>query len=141
MATKKKAEGGAYALFQTDKEQEVNGIILDYPGFSIKIARAGGANKRYTKVLAKRAKPLRRSIEADLLDPDQADALLIGVFAETVVLDWTGVTDAEGKELPCTKSNIVKVLTDLPDLFADIREQANKASLFRAIEREEAAGN
>ena len=51
------------------------------------------------------------------------------------------VTDREGNELPCTKDNVIKVFTDLPDLFDDVLEQSRKASLFKETILESEAKN
>jgi len=63
------------------------------------------------------------------------------VYAETVLLGWTGVADENGTPLPFTKENCVKLLTDLPDLFRDIQEQAQRVANFRAADLEADAKN
>ena len=136
-----------YDTFETDKSAERDGIVLDY-GFNskkqplqIRIARAGGSNVRFSKALELKTRPYKRAIANDSLDPQVAEKLMIEVYADTVVLGWTGVEDREGNALEFNRENVVKVLTDLPDLFADIQQQSQKAALFRAKLREDDAGN
>jgi len=123
---------GAYELFETNKELETEGLVLDYGDFSIRIARAGGANKRFTKAMVRRTKPFRRAIDTETIDQENATDILRAVYAETVVLGWEGVTDREGVDLEFSFQNIMQLFRDLPDLFIDVQEQANKASLFHA---------
>ena len=133
---------GIYDKFKTNKAAEQEGIILDYgDGQTIKIARAGGSNIRFEK--AAQAKMRKFSLQAkhDLLEPVQMRTIFREVLAETVVLGWTGFTDEEGKPLSFSKENVVKVFTDLPDLFDDVLEQSRKASLFKENILEDEAKN
>jgi hypothetical protein len=52
-----------------------------------------------------------------------------------------GIEAADGSILPYTNENVVATLQALPDLFADIREQAGKVGLFRKAGQEEDAKN
>lgn len=127
-----------YAQFKTDKSIENDGVILEY-GFNskkkpieIRIARAGGANVRYSKLLESKIKPYRRQIQNDTLDNDVADKITKEVYAQAVVLGWSGVEDENNVEMEFNVANCVKLFTDLPDLWRDIQEQATKVALFRA---------
>lgn len=140
---------GLYSTFKTNEQFETEGVWLEY-GFldddeskpiRIKIARAGGQNKAFTKALEKATKPHRKALQAGMLDDKIADRLYKDVFAATVVLDWMNVTDPDGNELVFTKENVLKVFSDLPDLFMDLREQASNVSLFRDEIRENDLGN
>lgn len=136
-----------YNTFETNKDLERDGIVLDY-GFNskdepiqIRIARAGGANTKFAKVLEQKMKPYKRAIANDTMDNKVAEKLLIEAYADAVILSWTGVEDREGNFLEFTRDNVVKVLTDLPDLFMDIQAQSQKSALFRAELREVEQGN
>lgn len=130
-----------YTQFATDTSLETDGVILDYGDYQIRIARAGGANKRFGKVLEAKQKPYRRQIQNETLDEEIAKRLLAEAYAEAVILGWSNITGPDGQPMAFSKPNCVRLLTDLPDLFADIREQSAKVALFRREEIEEAAGN
>lgn len=136
-----------YNIFETDKGLERDGVVLDY-GFNsknqpvrIRIARAGGANVKFAKVLEQKMKPYKRAIANDTMDNKVAEKLLIEAYADAVILGWEGVEDRDGNPLDFTRENVIKVLTDLPDLFLDIQQQSQKAALFRAELREAEQGN
>lgn len=136
-----------YKTFETNKDLERDGIVLDY-GFNsknqpvqIRIARAGGSNVRFAKLLEQKMKPYKRAIANETMDNKVAEKLLVDVYADAVILEWTGVEDREGNALEFNHDNVVKVLTDLPDLFIDIQQQSQKAALFRAEVREVEQGN
>jgi len=131
-----------YELFATDQNSEVEGIVYNVtPEISFTLARAGGANARYSKLLSAKIRPYTRQIADDTMDPDMANALVIEAFAETVILGWKGITDAEGNEMPFSVANAIALLKQLPDLFIDIQAYAGKMANFRAQEITDIVGN
>lgn len=133
---------GPYSMFRTDpKVEALEGIVLNYGPFNIRVARAGGANAKFRTVLTDRLRPYRKQMEMGSMDDDVAQKLLAEVYADSVILGWEGVTNAEGKILPFTRDNVIKVLLDLPDLFKDVQEQASLLSNFKAEALEDEAKN
>lgn len=130
-----------YDMFRTDAGLEKSGVWLDYGPFRILVARAGGSNIAFQRILAAKLKPYRRQIEMGTMDEGQAKRLLAETYAESVVLDWEGVTDETGTPLEFSKDNVVKILIDLPDLFRDIQDQAGSLAVFRAQGVQEVAKN
>jgi hypothetical protein len=121
-----------YKLFETNTELEAGkGVKLQYPGFSITINRAGGANKKFAQVFAAKMKPHRQRFERGLMDNETGDRIVIESYAEGVVIGWEGVTDREGNPIPFSVENCVKLFVDLPELFEDVRSQATAAATFR----------
>lgn len=136
---------GLYSQFETNKDFEKDGINLEYVDgdtkITFKIARAGGANKNFQKALERRTRKLKRAIQMDTLPREQADAIMRETYAESVVLGWDNVTDKAGDVLEFNTDNCIKLFNDLPDLFLDIQEQANRSVLFRDAVRETESGN
>lgn len=126
-----------YRQFQTNQSLEVNGIDLEYGTNSkgqpirIKIARSGGANKRFARALEVATRPYKRQIVNDRLDAELATTITRKVYAETVVLGWTGVEDKAGVEIPFSVAACINLFNDLPDLFEDIATQAARLAAFR----------
>lgn len=149
--------GSMYRQFQTDEAVEKQGIVHDFGDFRVTIARAGGANEKYNRVLEQRAKPHLRAIRAKQMDPKKADDLLRQAYAEAVIVNWEvvverdesslptkwqqGIEGPNGDILPFNKANVIQALAALPVLFRDIQEQANNDSLYLVHLREEAEGN
>jgi hypothetical protein len=136
-----------YKQFKTDKNVEKEGIVLNYgknskgEDIEIRIARAGGANVQYAKLLEVKTKPYRRQIQNETLDNDVAEKITKEVYAKAVVMGWTGVEDENGKPLEFSSENCIKLFDDLPDLWMDIQQQSTKAALFRADILEQDAKN
>ena len=132
-----------YSQFKTDANLEnEEGVALDYgDGGVFTIHRAGGSNKKFQRLLTTRLKPYSRRIENGTLSDDVARDILVSTYADAVIVDWHGVKDEKDEELAFTRDNVIKVLTDLPELFADIQEQATKVANFRAEQLEDTAKN
>lgn len=136
-----------YKLFKTNENLETDGIWLEYgqtekgEPVRIKIARAGGHNVAFSKALEKATRPYKKAIQTGMLDNKTADKLYKEVFADTVVLDWINVEGPDGQPMEFKRENVLKLFEDLPDLFADLREQANNVALFREEVREVDLGN
>lgn len=131
-----------YDMFATDLKIETDGFIHRVTDkISFTLARAGGANAKFSKAMEVKTRPYRRQIQEDTMDITLANKLLIEAFAETVVLGWEGITTVNGKEVKFTPEAAIKLFTDLPDLFNELREAAAKQSNFRAAEVKEDVGN
>ena len=139
-----------YGQFKTDSTLESKGIILDYGEFRITVARAGGANKKFAKLAEAKTKPFKRAIQTETMDNEKSMAIVREIYAEAVILNWEtkvekkfkpGIEGEDGKVLPFNKKNVILTLTNLPDLFADIQEQATKSALYRESIRETDAKN
>jgi len=150
---------GLQEQFATDVSLETQGIFIDYGNDRVKIARAGGGNKKFAKLLERKTKPFRRAIAVGAFSAERSLSILREVYAETVVLDWEvnrgtetvqkwvkGIVPKDagmtGKNLlPVTPENVMKVFVNLPDLFIDLQQQAQAGALFRTEINEADSGN
>lgn len=141
-----------YDQFAMDTDSEVQGVLLDYGDSGrILIARAGGSNKRYQKKIELFAKKYKRQLDLDIMDDKVAEAKLIEIYAQTIVLGWESgpeekpkkgvIPGPDGKEMQFSYENCICLLTDLPELFAEIRAQSTTLALFREAVKEADAGN
>lgn len=146
--------------FQTDPELEVKGVVVPYSDFRITVARAGGANKKYAKLLEAKTKIHRRAIQTDTMDKEVAAEILREVYVGSIILNWevlvdrdtqeyvqgienlNGVEPLEGGEpLPFTQENVLQTLRDMEDLFIDLQQQSQRIVLFQRMVLEDDAGN
>lgn len=135
-----------FAMFKTDDKIETEvGVIIDYGDFRVRIARAGGSNKKYAKLVRELFKPYERQMDNNCMDQDVARSLMATAYSQTIVLGFEvkgekgfvpGIPQEDGSVAPFTPANVKAILLQLPDFFADIQDQANKMALFRAQELE-----
>ena len=89
------------------------------------IGRIGGVeHERATRRLGKQIERARRN-------KDRHRKLLIEVMAQSLILDWIGLIDDDGKKVPCTLENKVQVLKDYQEIFALVAEAASDTANFR----------
>lgn len=131
-----------FDVWGTDAIMETGGVWIDY-GQSGKflIARSGGANTKFAKVLEAKMRPYRRQMDQGKLDNEIANKVLMESFVEACLLDWANLTYQDGKTLKYSKQNAIKLFNDLPDLFGDLRDQSSKMATFQQEEIEDDAGN
>ena len=137
-----------YGVFKTDEHIESTGVRIDYGEFWFLLARAGGANTRYTKLVTEKLRPHRRAIQTETLPDALGRKLMLECFIGGCLLGWGSLTYGEGsiagptgEAIPFTHENALRVLTDLPDLFDALRVEADNQSNFRKGSLETDAGN
>lgn len=142
-----------YNLYKTETEKEKHGVPVLFADEEIRLtlARAGGGNTKYDKVIAANAKPYKRAIQSDLITTEKANDILYKTFAEAVILKWETKVDEvyeEGLQLegvealqPATPANMIKVFRVIPDLFEEIKIEATKIANFRMQTMEEDSKN
>lgn len=134
-------QNSPYAVFETDTDLETKGRWIDYGAAGeYLIARAGGANKKYSKLLTARMKPYRRQVEQGTMDNEKAKQILIETFVDAVLLDWKNVNGRDGQPLEHTRENAITLFKDLPALLADLQNQAMSFAVFRRHEVEQDLG-
>jgi hypothetical protein len=127
-------------MYGTDAESEVSGIKVEFgEGKHIVLARAGGENDKFSRAMEIKGRPYKRQISKGTIDEKVLRKIMIEAFADTVVKGWEGMTDAAGKELPYSRENAIKLMTDLPDLFDELIDTATNSINFQELTGDEDA--
>lgn len=122
-----------YDVFETDSETETKGINYNMGKMGkFVLARAGGDNEKYSSLMEKVFRPYRKQIERGRIDADLMITLLVDVFAGSVILGWSGVTDRKGKEIKYSVAKCRELMTELPELFTELRDAASDIANYRA---------
>lgn len=129
--------------FKTDTALEDEGVWTTIDAATdaeIRIARIG--NRRYRETMARRLKPYRRALRAGTLDESVTERITAEVLAETVLLDWRGLTVGD-EPLPYSRDKARDLLLD--PAFRDFRdlvvELAGELDLYRERDLEDAEKN
>lgn len=142
------------STYKTNQSKEVAGVRVvkgmteDNREIAFTIGRSGKANKRYTKAMERLAKPHARAIQLETLSPEMAEAINMQGFIEGCLLGWenvpmsdvTGNPESEG-DAAFSRQYAQMLFENLPDLYADLTNDASKAALFRDDALEAIAGN
>lgn len=137
-----------FKIFKTDPKLEADGILIDYGNdektgkpMRFRVARMGPSNQRFAKITDQRMKPYRRQLQTETMDLKLAEKLMMEIFVDTILLGWENITGDKGGELVFNRENAIELFTALPDLYNDLREQAQKSALFREEVLENDLGN
>jgi len=144
-----------YSQYKTNTEYEKKGVTFQFGDYRIVLARAGGANARYQKVLTAKMKPYRRAIQNGSLDNETEIRIMRETFIDCCIIDWLtksvaedgtvdwkkGIEGPDGTLKPVNKENLLAVYEDLPDLFIEHQNLANDMNNYRAEEIEADVGN
>lgn len=122
-----------FDMFETDESVETMGVLLRYgPTIRVLVARAGGSNKAFEKVVKNLTKPYRqllKAVQAGSASDDDAkvlEDLMQQAYAQTVVRGWEGIQlKKDGPMVECTPENVLTIFKTIPQLWIDIRDFAS----------------
>ena len=136
-----------YDNYQTDSAAEQKGAPIvvgatdDGEEIVFYCTRMTNNNPAYAKELERLSKPFARAIDLGTFSNESAKKLYFDAFINVVLVGWKNVKGTDGKDIPYSKETARQVLTDLPDLFTLLSDEARRAANFRLAGMEAAAKN
>lgn len=116
--------------WKTDPRAVTTGMPLDLGrGRTIYVRRAGTVSREFVAACAARS--------AAGVDPDDP-AEQMALYARSVVVNWSGIVDATGAEIPYSPETAVELFTAFPEIWALVWPFANSRANFVMQEMEEA---
>lgn len=112
----------------TDRTKETEGVWEDIGGdASLLVARIG--NEKYKEGYKRLPKGTRRMIENQTIPDDQADDIICGLFARTILLDWKNLSEG-GKDIPYSEENAKQMMLKYPEFRELVSDLANDFQRF-----------
>lgn len=137
-----------FDMFETDDAVETTGVLLRYgPSTRILVARAGGANKQFERMMKTETKPHRKMVQAvtnGTASEDDGKALeeiMQKVYAKTIVRGWEGVVDKAKVDIEFSEKACLDLFKRLPQLWLDIRDFASNYMNYLVEDVEEVVKN
>lgn len=115
-----------------------DGTWVEYQGARLKIAHAGSI--KFQRRMQALQKPFRRKIERNEMDPADQKRILTQAIGEALLLDWSGVKNSKGEEVPYSAKTAVTALRNDEALREFVMEFSTELQNFRD-EEEEHEGN
>lgn len=157
MSQKKEKPRSIFDDYETSRELERDGAwVTTSRGYEFKIARIGEMNPEYRNFMIERGKVIHAEIEAleekvgekskesDVKKLDdlaaKMDAVTTEAFARFIVKGWRNLYDREGKEIPYTVDNAIKLM-QMHDLYNELYPLARQYSTFLVSNLEATAKN
>ena len=157
MSQKKEKPRSIFDDYETSLELERDGAwVTTSKGYEFKIARIGGMNPQYSNYLIEQGKVIQSQIEAlqdkaeeelnekniGLLNDLSAkmDEVMFEALARFIVKGWRNLYDREGKEIPYTVDNAIKLM-QMSELYRELYPLAQRYSTFLVSNLEATAKN
>jgi len=133
-----------FDICETDSKAEEDGrwfndIFGDGSGINVKLRHIMCSESMNVRRRLDRAN--RRLMVKGEYPTAVAIKLLIEQVAEAVLIDWSGIVDRDGKEIPYSKEAAVRLLTDLRVFRDGVVSMAQSIDSFRIEDREAAEKN
>lgn len=119
-------------IFTADNDLENNGFLYSYPKTDLKftVARAGGTNIEYRKVLGEVTQKFVDFSEGEFrLSAEDDLKAMIEVYSRTIIRGWENL-EVDGVAVPFSVENCITVLTRFPQLYYDISLQATNPNNY-----------
>jgi hypothetical protein len=147
-----------YNGYITDPAKEQAGIVKDFGDFVVTVARAGGSNEAYGRIMAELYLPYEQVMALDEMPEDKARELWYQGVARTVIKHWAfkspdpenhkktilrdglGIDD-QGQVVPATEANIIELFKAAHELFIEIRSFAERRENYSRANMQAAAKN
>lgn len=141
-----------YEHFATDAKLETEGRWYRVGDQEFLLARAGGANTKFTAAYAAASRPYERQQRLGTLAEATAREMLVVPFAKHVLKDWRTrisadktedhvITDEAGQPMKFSEQNARKLLTDLTDLLMTLADAAGAYTNYAPEDMEDDAKN
>ncbi len=130
-----------FAAFSSNKTTEADGAWLDLTpktGVKIRAFRAKPVSDLRDKLTQKYTQMLRVGMK---IPDEQAEEIGLQVLAQAVIVDWKGIKNAEGVEVPYSAEEAYAILKALPDFASVVIAFSSDTQNFRDEVREDGAKN
>lgn len=126
-----------YTQFETNIQKEQDGVPVTFdanedgtiPTFIV--ARTGGANQEWAKVLEEETAPYRRLMDLGKLPKDLNDKILIRTFCRASLRPWSNVQNRQNQLIEYSLNNAIQLMTELPNLFSVLQVKANNIASYQ----------
>lgn len=119
----------AFITDSMDLDKKDSGVWTTYEGSEFLIASS--SNPKYAKALVANQRPFKKQIEKGTIDPDDASNLLAKSIAQGLLLDWRGVQNSAGEDVPYTLEAAVGVLKAVPSFREFVMEFAQDEDAYK----------
>jgi len=148
MATDKKSKKlktNLHTIFGTDKNLEEAGAWVEVNGFyglkiKVRRLRSEAAVKAYERIILEMFGEGKLRKPSDI-NATQSQEIIKRQLAEAVLVDWTGLRDAEtGEDIPYSIETALELM-EIGDFREFVFQAANDRDTYRELADKEAEGN
>jgi hypothetical protein len=120
------------ALYSVDKTKNTEGVWFSYGRAKFLLRHYSKSSIETQKIMKDISAPVRKLIDAKLLNDVQDRDLGIRVFVRAAIIDWADVVMSGVDQGEYSEAKAVAVLTKYDALFVDLVTDASDIGRFRA---------
>jgi len=129
-----------FSDFDVDQSKCDDGVEVPLgSGTTIRVGRWQGP--KHQEAIQLRGAPYFAASGGSRLPKDVSEKVSIESMADAVLIGWDGFSDEDGKPLPYSREEAIRVLTRYPEFRNEVVAAANNRSNFKAQATAVAAGN
>ena len=124
----------------TDRDSANEGVWIElFPNIKMRIAYSGSSNLEYRKLSVGLA--LKRNLQDTKIDSmtgeevDDLNKQMLPLFADSIVKDWKGIEDENGKPLVFNKVNALLLLEQYPEVYDKVANFSRLEENFKLTEK------
>ncbi len=121
------------AKLRVSEQKIEQGVWLDYDGSEFLVASS--RSHRYRRAVERAHRRYESTIRRKALSSDESDRIMHAIHAETILLDWRGVTE-DGKPVAYSKEACMRLLASVPEFYDWLVEVAANVEVFRDADTE-----
>lgn len=110
-------------LKKLNLDAQANGVTVDL-GDNSSVTLRSTASKQYTDYIQQRLKPYKASLKSKSLGDEALAKIFEGItadaLADIVVINWSGIQDENGVDIPYSKEKAHEIFTD--PAYAEFKE-------------------
>lgn len=128
--------------WQSNTDLEAGGVPVDLgKGRAILVKRAGGSNRAFKVALADELRLMMGDREASEVSEAELDPVLRKLYADHVVLGWSGFVDENDAPISFSPAAFLELMDLAPDMWIEVRTHAKQRESFQdaALERDKEA--
>ena len=105
------------------------------------LAMMGRSNRKWSSLASESWRKDKTKHDAGLVSTDDSVKRAMRVFCTTVLLDWRGIEDDNGKPIPYSVEQGMQVLQDMDGLYDYLLDESQALSNFQDQSQQELVGN
>ena len=117
---------------------EIEGVPFVYYGVTFTVARSG--NNEFKKVFREKMKPYKDEFDNGRMSEEQSNEIMIHCVASAILVNWEGLTDESGNEIPYNYQNAVELLSDDKDCYDAIMAHSENIENYLVRSEEKLKG-
>lgn len=125
-----------FSEYLTDSTLEEDGVWMRLRRGDAEVLVARAGNSRHEDLVRRLRKKHGRGFRGDELPQEVEESIALEALSKTILLDWRGIEDDEGKEIPYSSEKARELLKASRDFRLEVTQIATEMEVYKREEQE-----